>query len=295
MNRRRLSDFGLPPVLGFLLFLIGFVGLSIFLFSKSDFAAYLYILMALSFVSKLSEPKRTDFLKVCFKGKGFLKLRLIENLLVVFPFIAFVVFKQLYMFALVILAIALLMALVNINATFSYTIPTLFRKKPFEFTVGFRTTFYLFFFAYLLTFMAIWVGNFNLGVFSLLLVFIIVLSFYSKLEHEYYVWSFSDTALGFLFGKIKTALVYSTFLSAPILIAMGIFFRSESGMLIIFQLLAYVYLLTFILAKYSSYPNEMNLPQGIIMGLCLLFPPLLMVVIPYFYVQSIHRLNEILA
>lgn len=142
--------------------------------------------------------------------------------------------------------------------------------------------------------MAVFADNFNLGVFALLLVFPVLLSFYSKLENEYYVWTFTDTPKGFLINKIKTGLVYLSILVIPILIVLGIFFLSETFTLFIFMLLGYVYLVTIILAKYSAYPNEMNLPQGILIGISLLFPPILIGIIPFFYLQSIKRLNDIL-
>lgn len=294
MTSRKVADFGLNPIIGFFLSLIGFIGLSFYLFSKTEFAQYVFILIALSFVSKLSETKRNDFLKYCFRDSEYRKLRLIENFIVILPFIAFLVYEQLFTSVIILTILAMLMALVNFNRTFNYTIPTPFYKKPFEFTVGFRNTFYLFFFAYFLTFMAIYVGNFNLGIFALLLIFLVSLSFYSKPENEYYVWSFITTSKGFLFEKIKTGLVYSTILSIPILIVLGIFFLSETFSLLGFTLLGYVYLVTIILAKYSAYPNQMNLPQGILIGISLLFPPILIGIIPYFYLQSIKRLNDIL-
>jgi len=294
MTNRKLTDFGLNSLIGFILLLTGFIGLSIYLFSKTEFAEYVFILIALSFVSKLSETKRNDFLKYCFRNIEYRKLRLIENYIVALPFIAFLIYKQLFSSVSVLTILTLLMALVNFNRTFNYTIPTPFYKKPFEFTVGFRSTFYLFIFAYFLTFMAVSVGNFNLGIFALLLVFLVSLSFYSKLENEYYIWSFIDTPKGFLIKKIKTGLVYSTILIIPILTVLGIFFFSEKKTLLIFLLLGYVYLVTIILAKYSGYPNEMNLPQGILIGISLLFPPILIGIIPFFYLQSIKRLNDIL-
>lgn len=294
MTNRKLTDFGLNPIIGFILLLTGFIGLSIYLFSKTEFAEYVFILIALSFVSKLSETRRNDFLKYCFIDTEYQKLRLTENYIIALPFIAFLVYEQLFPSVILLTILTLLMALVNFNSTFNYTLPTPFYKRPFEFAVGFRSTFYLFFFAYFLTFMAISVGNFNLGIFALLLVFLVSLSFYSKPENEYYVWSFITTSKGFIIEKIKVGLVYSTILSIPILIVLGIFFLSEINTLLIFQLLGYVYLVTIILAKYSAYPNEMNLPQGILIGISLLFPPILIGIIPFFYLQSTKRLNDIL-
>ncbi|HQW12087.1 MAG TPA: hypothetical protein PLP06_08060 [Saprospiraceae bacterium] len=147
---------------------------------------------------------------------------------------------------------------------------------------------------YSLTFIAISVGNFNLGIFSLLLVFFITLTFYSKPEDLYFVWSFIDSPKGFLMKKIRTGLVYSTMLSTPILIILSIFFFSEIKILLIFQLLGYIYLITIILAKYSAYPNEMSLPQGILFSLSLMLPPALFITIPLFYYQSIKSLTSIL-
>lgn len=294
MTKRKLTDFGLNPIIGFILLLSGFIGLSIYLFSKTEFAEYIFILIALSFLSKMSETKRNDFLKYCFKGTEYRKLRLIENYFIALPFITFLVYEQLFPSVIILIILTSLMAVVNFNSTFNYTIPTPFYKKPFEFPVGFRSTFYLFIFAYFLTIMAVSVGNFNLGVFALLLVFLVSLSFYSKLENEYYVWSFIDRPKGFLIKKIKTGLFYSTILIIPILIVLGIFFFSEKYTLLIFLLLGYVYLITIILAKYSGYPNEMNLPQGIIIGISLLFPPILIGIMLFFYLQSIKRLNDIL-
>jgi hypothetical protein len=40
-----------------------------------------------------------------------------------------------------------------------------FYKYPFEFTVGFRTNYFMFFITYFLAIMAIHVDNFNLGIF----------------------------------------------------------------------------------------------------------------------------------
>ena len=294
MINRKLIDFGLNPIIGFLILLISFIGLSIYLFSKTEFAQYVFILIALSLVSKLSEPKRNDFLKFYFKDIEYRKLRMTENTIVVLPFIIFLVYQQLFISVIILAILSMLMALLNFSRSFNYTIPTLFYKKPFEFTVGFRNTFYLYLFAYFLTFMSASVGNFNLGIFALLMVFLISISFYSKLENEYYIWIFKDTPKKFLLKKIRTAFVYSTILSLPIIIVLGIFFINEANTLLLSLLLGYAYIITMILAKYSAYPNEMNLPQGILIGISLLFPPILIGIIPFFYLQSVKRLNDIL-
>ncbi|OYT17171.1 MAG: ABC transporter permease [Bacteroidetes bacterium 4572_77] len=294
MANRKWHDFGLHPAVGFFLLIIGFIIASVYLFSKTEFAQSLYVFVALGLTSKMSELNRNDFLKHCFKTSAYYKLRLLENAIVASPFIAFLIYKQMFLGAIALTTLALLMALINTHRNTSFTTPTPFHKRPFEFLVGFRNTFFLVFGAYFLTFMSISVGNFNLGVFALLLVFALSLSFYSKPENEYYVWIFKDKPNSFLLRKIKTGLYYSTILSLPILLALIIFFSKETYTLLMFLLLAYVYLGSIILAKYAAYPNEINMPQAILIGLSLLFPPMLLAIIPFFYMQSVKRLNDLL-
>jgi hypothetical protein len=221
-------------------------------------------------------------------------IRLLENLLVVLPFVIFLLYKQQFYPILILVSISVLMILINFKTSYHFTIPTPFHKRPFEFTVGFRNTFPLFLLAYGLTIIAVVVGNFNLGIFALMLIFLTVLSFYVKPENEYFVWSYSKTPAGFLFDKIKTAFLYVFYLCVPALLLLSLFFFEEFGILLLFTLLGYLYLTMIICAKYAAYPNEMNIAQVIIIVLSFVFPPLLLVFIPFLANQSIYKLNGLL-
>jgi hypothetical protein len=294
MTNRRMIDFGLPLLVGYALLVLIFVLFSNYLFSKTEFASYLYALIALGFVSKLSEVKKNDFLKSIFNKSKYHKIRVLENLICTTPFLLFLIYKGFFVsfFATSLLVISI--TLFNINTNFSFTIPTPFGEKPFEFTVGFRKTFFVFPIAYFLTYISVTVGNFNLGIFSMLIIGVICLSYYSQLENEYYVWNFNLSSKDFLLEKVKTCLINFTLLAAPIIIALSVFFFKEIDILIIFFILCYLYLTAIIFAKYSAFPNEMNISHGILIGLSFMLPPLLLVIIPRFYAQSIKRLNTIL-
>lgn len=294
MSNRKLREFGLPPFLAYTLLPICFVGLSIALFSEIEFAEYLYILASFGLLTKLTDKRRNEFLKSCFTQKDYIKLRLLENLIIILPFVLFLTYQKSIVFIPILMALATIFAFVNFNTSFNFTIPTPFYKKPFEFTVGFRNTFFIFPIAYFLTFISISVGNYSLGIFSMVLVFLVSLSYYSKLEKEYYIWSFNLSPKGFLVEKIKTGLLYTTLSSIPILIALAIYFTAELETLLTFLMLGYAYLIAIILAKYSVYPNEMNIPQGVLIAISLTFPPFLIGIVPYFYFQSNNRLNAIL-
>ena len=287
-------DFGLPLLIGYTLLPFLFILLSNYLFGKTEFANYIFGLLALSFVSKLSEPKRNDFLKSIFNKKNYRNLRLVENLIYCMPFTLFLVYKKQFVFSIILNLLVVIITLFNFNTNVNVTIPTPFSKKPFEFTVGFRKTFYVFPIAYFLTYVSISVGSFNIGVFSMLLIGIICFSYYSKIENEYFIWNFNLSPKEFLLEKTKTCLLFFTLLTLPIIIALSISFFNQIDILIVFLLLSYVYLTTIIFAKYSTFPNEMNMSQGILIAISFMFPPMLFIFIPLFYLQSIKKLNTIL-
>jgi hypothetical protein len=175
-----------------------------------------------------------------------------------------------------------------------FTLPTPFYKKPFEFATGFRNTYLLVIAAYALTCIAVSVGNFNLGIFALLLVFAITLMYYAQPEHPYNVWIYSLSARAFLMAKIKTATLYAGFLVLPLILALGIFFPQYMLITLAFTLLGFAYLSCMIVSKYAAYPDELNIMQGILLALCIWLPPLLILMIPYLFRKSQHRLNALL-
>jgi len=296
MTMRKLSD-GSRPIVGYFLalfMLFVFVGISILLFySKLTFALYIYAFVSLFFTLKLSEIRRNDFLKFCFGNEQYRKVRILENLIVALPFVIFLVYKQYFYLTIILVAITILIALLSFKATYNVTIPTPFFRKPFEFTVGFRNSFFMFFIAYGLAIISVKVDNFNLGVFALGLIFLTTLGYYLKPENEYYVWSYSRTPVKFLFTKIKTALLFSFCLCLPVLILLSIFYFEHIGVLLACTFLGFLYLTTVILAKYSAYPEEIGIVQAIFFTIGL-FPPMLIVIIPLFANQSVNKLKKFL-
>jgi hypothetical protein len=98
----------------------------------------------------------------------------------------------------------------------------------------------------------------------------------------------------FLKNKLLNASKNATLLTAPILITLLTFYTAELALIVVFYLVGLLFLWTIILAKYAAYPAEMNLPEGVVIALSLYFPPLLLAVIPYFYIKSINKLKFLL-
>jgi hypothetical protein len=294
MFGRQLSDFGINPIIGYLLLPILFLGLSLYLFVKTEFAEYIYAFLSASLLISLSEANRNDFLKTCFSNKHYRKIRLLENTILALPFFAFLVYKGCFHTAAALLILEIILAFIVFGNKINYTVPTPFYKQPFEFIVGFRKTFWVVLLAYFTTYMAIVVDNFNLGLFSMMVVVFVCMYFYAYLEKAYFVWIFQTSPRRFLFDKIKTALLYSTALGLPIVAGLCLFYPDKINIIIGLQCLGYMYLSTAVLAKYSAFPSEINLPQAFFMAFGIVFPPLLLAIAPFFYFQSIKRLNEIL-
>ncbi len=291
---RSFIEFGLPVFIGYTLILCGFFIGSEKLFEKLDYAKLIYVVIYIGFVLQLSNLDRNQFLKSCFNRNDYLKIRLIENYIIALPFIIYLFYKQLFLDVIWLVFIATLLSFIKFSDVLQKTIPTPFSKKPFEFTIGFRKTFYIFILLFFILFKAIEVSNLNLGIFSIVACFAIIFSYYSSPENAYYVWNFSLAPKDFLWTKIKILIKYATYLVFPLVAILSFIYFKEFESILIFTFLGYLFIITGVLAKYSAYPEKINVVQGVFLAFCLYFPPLLAVVIPIFYLQAIKNLKRIL-
>lgn len=293
MMNRHFAETGLPPLLGYTLAVAGLAGASVYLFSQIGFAPYVYPCIAFLLVLRLSENTRNEFLSACFTGKRYTTIRIAENVFAALPFVVFLSIKGWLIPAAVLLFLCLVLSFFSFKKPSGIVWPTPFGKKPFEFLVGFRKTVFVFLLVYMLTGIAIATGNLNLGIFSLVMVFLVCMTYYTQPEDEFYVWVYSAKPASFLSYKITTALLYASLLSLPVLAALLVFFPGDVFLLLLFQGLGYAYLLAIVLAKYAAWPYSIDLPQGIIIALSVWMPFLLIGVVPVFYVQAVKKLKEV--
>jgi len=291
---RSLKELELHPFIALIFAVLAFIGLSKFLFYKTDMASWVYCFLTVSALLNMGTKKRNDQLKTIFKKKDYLSIRILENGLLLLPFVLYLCYEQAFLLALVLIPIAVGLAVLTNFPQIQKTIPTPFKKFPFEFIIGFRKTVWFIFLIYLIAGKALQVGNYNLGIFSLAVLFFTSMSFYSKPEEEYYCWIFSIGPVAFLLRKIRDGIISISILTFPILIAAFVFFPENLWITIAVQLLGYIYLVSMILAKYSAFPGVLNLAHGIFYGISILFPPLLIIIIPIFYIQAKRRLTTIL-
>ena len=294
MLDRQLLALGVHPILGYLLVGLVFVIFSIMLFEKTNYAAVIYIFFAINLISKFSNISRNNFLESCFERNNYLKLRILENLIITAPFAIFLLLKANYLATIILIFLSGISAKIKFRNNLNIRIPTPFYKKPFEFIVGFRSTILVFPLILFLLFQALQVHNFNLGVFALGLTFMVVFSYYFNVEERYFVWIFKESPARFLRKKIFIALFQASILTIPVCIICAIINVNYLPIILAIQLIGYIYLIVIILAKYASFPDAVSLPQTILLVISLFIPLLLLYTFPIFYKRSITCLNQIL-
>jgi hypothetical protein len=292
LNLRKLKDFGIHPILGVFLLLLFFVLSSLYLFDKTSFAAPVYVVVATLYLLKNNHAERIFFLKSIYNKQRFYKLRLLENLLTVLPFQGFLLYFSEFVSSFILLLISIITVLSKVILKNEFVLPTPFSKRPFEFLVGIRKYYYIVFVFYFFALMGIIHNNINLGIFAILMIYVLSLSFYTNPEDPYFVWSFNCSPAKFLLKKIGAAVLQSSYLIALPLIGLGLFYSSEWHVFLLLYFIGLVFLTATILAKYASYPHQMHAPYQFILFLSVLFPVLLIFVFPYFYRKSLLHLKD---
>ena len=291
---RILKDFGINPYLGIVFSILIFILLSNTLFKKVAYFQYIYVAMALMFNLQLGKAGRNEFLKNIYTAINYLKLRALENLALALPFVIVLIYKSFYACALVTVCCSLLGSLYNKIGRSTFVIPSPFFKRPFEFSIGFRKYYWILILIYTVTLIALSVGNFNLAIFAYLSIFLVCMSFYSYAEPLFYVWIHAQNAEVFLKNKIKTALLYSLYISLPVCVLLISFFPFKALIILLVTLCGIFYVLIGVIAKYTNYPNQTNLLQILTMAVGILIPPFLLILIPYFFKKSTEKLNAYL-
>lgn len=287
---RQLRAFGLAPWIGVVLGLLFFVVFTVLLFQKIDYAPYLYVVIGLGYTLRLSDKERNAFLQITFSQRMYARLRLLENILFITPFIIGLIWQQAFIISGICLLGAIALSKWRDRQWLSRSIPTPFSHRPFEFAIGFRKTFLFILLAFFLVWQAVRVGNFNLGAASIIILYILAWIHYSQPEPVYYVWIFRYSPVRFLWQKIGTALLYSSLW--PSLLGGVLIFTFPSQWIIILGVSLYgmLVLVAFVLFKYMAFPDELSLPQVLLLALGVFFPPSLVVLLPYSYLRAQRQL-----
>lgn len=291
---RTFEEAGINPVLGSGIAVILFTVASHLIVQREDYGSYLYLLVAVIFLNVLSESSRNNFLRGCFKSYDYRIVRVLENTFLAVPFaICFMVYGF-YFFAFGLLALSIALSLFTHSFKSSFAFPTPFSKRPFEFVIGFRKAVLLIILSYAVGFVAIYIQNFNLAISTLAALFLIMITFYSLQEHTFFVWIHSMSAKSFILSKIVTAISFSLLLTVGLALPLIGFFPENLYLVLLIELIGITLVVTSLLGKYASFPSESSLVHSFIITFSLVFPYLLIFIIPFLYLRSRNKLTLIL-
>ena len=295
IRNHQLTDFGVPPLLAYPLIAGFFYIVTSNVIINYTYGSYFVALMPVSFISALSKTKKIEFLKLNFQKPTFYTIRLIENLLVCLPFLLTLLLIREFLIAGGLFVVSIVLVFANFNPPSSIVIPTPFGKHPFESLMGFRKYFWVFPITYGLCFIGIYVGNFNLGIFSLFINALVFFQFYSGVtEPTYFVWIFNLSSAEFIYYKIKMGARYLVLTTLPMAILLVLFNPSLWWLVLSVELIIVVYLALFILVKYAVFPRSIDLPGGLILLTAMVFPPLAIMLLPHFYNKATKSLKPFL-
>lgn len=284
---RYVRAWGAAPGLFVLGALVLFILLSEMLFVKlTTLPEYIYAALSLSLLSPFRHAERSEFIYKLFTAAEYRKIRLTEHLFALMPSVFFLLYKTAFIAAGALLVLGLVLSFIPEIKLNSRTLPTPFGRFPFEFPVGFRTYFPVFILAFVINLIALYVGNFNLALFAVIIPVLVCGSFYAKPEPQTYIKAYALNRKAFLFEKLKTAWLCSFILIAPSLLILSACYPEKTGLTLLLLCFALLWLSAAVIGKYASYPGEWNILEGFALGLSLAIPPLLFLVLPWFFKKA---------
>lgn len=290
---RHFTATGLPLVIAPILLLGACYLVYYLLLQYPVFGSYAILLGNFQLLFLLTEKNRNDFLKNTFNKKDFYTIRLLENVLVTLLSIALLLSQSLWLYAFILGLLAVVFAFLTFKA-FGKSIPTPFAKKPFEFIIGFRRSYLLIIVLYLLATIGFYVTNSNLVLFCVSGIALTCILYYQLPEPVFYLWNSRETPAGFLLRKFRRGLLQCLLFVLPLLLTYAFIYSSEwfNALIVLGGIL---FLIPFaITLKYVAYPREINFPEVSVLILCFSFYPLIVALLPFYYLKALKNLKNYL-
>lgn len=295
---RQFREWQLAPWVVYTLGPLLFFVVSHLLLNRSEWASGLVVFFGLSATQQLSGQKRNDFLKGLYRGVAYRNIRLLENGLLLSPFVVLLLGEAIWRGSLICGAGALVLCLVGMSMVWWVRRPaagralrTPFSAEPFEFAVGFRRYWWVFALLLLLLVQGLRVGNYELGAFVLWFAALMGSHVESEAEPVFFVWIHSLTAKQFLRRKILLGMKHQAFLQLFAFIPLLAFFPERWLPTVVIFVLGLLYVVLGLLAKYAIFPKPILVGQAIIIAAGMLLPPLMLIIIPLYYQRALARVE----
>jgi hypothetical protein len=276
-----------------ILLLVLFAGGSYFLAQRTPLAGWGILIALFIVLLPLTSKERYDHLRLIFKSKEVFKVRLIENALLSLPFMISLVWVD-WMAAVGAIIVVFGLTVKPLGRLIPYSIPTPFNRIPVAFPSGFRRLLIVHLLSWVICVFAITIDNYNMGLFSIILNWLLIYAYYGKIEPLEYVWMNSSTPKNLIVNRMREGLLGALMLILPFVICFIILDPSQWYLPVAILFLGVLNLWNVILSMLGDFPEETTIPNGIIVALSLMLPPLLLVSLFYFYAKAKNNLKTIL-
>lgn len=291
-GRRFLKEWGVPFWLFLIILPLLFALLYITVKQNSDYAPYAISYLGFSVLFSSVNRNRIHFLKTLFSPSQYVKIRIVEKSIVFTPLGILCVFNGFWWTSLLLILLFILSFLWQGIELFNTSMPTPFARQPFEFIVLFRKMWFLYLLLYLIAIIGIWVSNSTLSLVMLALIYLTSMQAYDTIEPEEIIWNYNIGIRKFLFHKIKRGVWQITLLTFPLLIALCIFFWTQSLWIAMIWGGANLLLILLVLIKYAIYPRRINLIDSIVITFVAVLPFFIPFLYFYYYRKACEKLKK---
>lgn len=271
--------------------LVAFVALSQIVISWSDQGSWLYLAMACLLFSRWKDGTLVEQI---FSRNSRHLLAFFEVCIFSIPCVLMLLFNDYYLESILFVPAVYGAALLNFPGQFSPVIPTPFYARPFEFIIGFRKWFFLLIGLYCIVIISIVYGNLNLGIVTLIALYLSISSYYGDAEPTFMLWMYSYNSTSFLLHKVATTLLYTFASVLPASVLLVTAFPSDWLLIGGISLFGVLVPITSLLNKYVSFPKQVELINVVFIGFCIVFPPISLLIIPYLANKASENLKQFL-
>lgn len=295
---RHLKEQGIP-IIFFVIFIFCLLLITYHFLVKFPQASFGVVVIAIWGLETFQHKNRIELLKTIFIDRStIVKIRLLENAIICIPLLVLAIIAKVYWTISFLLLLYLFYSLQtqSLGITTKTTLPTPFRKYPFEMIRYFRIYLILILTVIFLFLIGLFYANTNLSIFAIALLSYTAINSIETPEPIPVIWNTTTTAKKFLYQKIKRITLQNFALITPLCSILLLLHFNYSILLI----LAAIYILCFllitliVLLKYSAYPRKIGILEAITLMTCGIIPILVLGIYPYYYKKAVQNLKKYL-
>lgn len=249
---------GMHPLLGIPLTALVHVVLSALLYDKAPYADWIYAAVAMGTVTELQNDKTNNVLRQMLTKQLFFKVKLLENVMILLPFIIIMAYYQswLPLLSVLLLIIPYSYSSKKLPKPQIRSLATPYKGYAYEGNFAFRAMFV----AYIIYVGLLVVGSLVQNPYVLFIPFFILLyclqAAYGELESPIYIWTYRMSAGKFLRQKLYTLLRNYIITFLPFLLLGVVIYNEEWQMFLFSFCIGLLSIIGSLFIKYHFYPSR---------------------------------------